>query len=99
MQNLLSSSLLSENIKIKIHRTIVLHFFFVCGCETWSLTLRDEHKLRVFGNRMLRRICGPKRDEVTGEWRRLPNENLDDLYCSLNVVRVIKSRRMRWVGM
>ena len=67
------------------------------GCETWSLTLREERRLRVFENRVLR-ICGPKRVEVTGEWRRLHNEELNDLYSSPNIVRVIKSRRMRCVG-
>ena len=68
------------------------------GCETWSLTLREERKLRVFENVVLRRIFGPRRDEVTGEWRRLRNEVLNDLYSSPNIVRVIKSRRMRWAG-
>ena len=68
------------------------------GCETWSLTLREEHRLRVFENRVLRRIFGPRRDEVTGEWRKLHNEELNDLYSSHNIVRVIKSRRMRWAG-
>ena len=68
------------------------------GCETWSLTLREERKLRVFKNMVLRRIFGPRRDEVTWEWRRLHNEQLNDLYCSPNIVRVIKSRRMRWAG-
>jgi len=67
-------------------------------CETWSLTLRDEPRLRVFENRVLRTIFGPKRDEVTGEWRKLHNEELNDLCCSPNIVRVIKSRRMRWEG-
>jgi len=62
------------------------------------LTLREERKLRVFENMVLRRIFGPRRDEVTGEWRRLHNEELNDLYSSLNIVRVIKSRRMRWAG-
>ena len=65
------------------------------GCETWSLTLREERRLRVFENRVLRRIFGLKRDEATGEWRNLHNEELNDLYCSPNIVRVIKSRRMR----
>ena len=68
------------------------------GCETWSLKLREERKLRVFENMVLRRIFGPRRDEVTGEWRRLHNEELNDLYCSPNIVRVIKSRRITWAG-
>ena len=97
MQNLLSSSLLSKNLKIKIHRITVLSVV-LCGCETWSLTLREERRLRVFGNRLLIRIFGSKRDEVTGEWRKLHNEELNDLYCSPNIVRVINSRRMRWAG-
>ena len=66
------------------------------GCETWSLTLREESKLRVFENMVLRRIFGPRKDEVTGEWRRLHNEELNDLYSSPNIVRVIKSRIVRW---
>ena len=67
-------------------------------CETWSLTLREEHRLRVFENRVLRRIFGPKRDGVTGEWGKLHNEELNDLYYSPNIVQVIKLRRMRWAG-
>ena len=68
------------------------------GCETWSLTLREEHRLRVFENWVLRRIFEPKRDEVTGEWKKLHNVDLNDLYSSPNIVRVIYSRRKRWTG-
>ena len=67
-------------------------------CETWSLTLREERRLRVFENRVLRKVFGPKRDEVTGEWRKLHNEKLNDLYTLPNIVPVVKSRRMRWAG-
>jgi len=94
VQNLLSSSLLSENIKIKIQRDKILPVV-LCGCETWSLTLRDQRRLRVFENRVLRRIFGPKRDEVIREWRKLHNEELNDVYSSPKIVRVIKSIRTR----
>ena len=74
------------------------HKLVLYGCETWSLTLRDERRLRVFENRVLRRVFGLKRDEVTGEWRKLHNEELSDLYSLPNIVRVVKSRRIRWAG-
>ena len=89
--------LLSKNLKIKIYRTIILPIVLY-GCETWLWTLREERKLRVFGNIVLRRIFGPRRDKVMGEGRRLHNEELNDLYSSPNIVRVIKLRRMRWAG-
>ena len=79
VQKLLSSTLLSKNLKIKIYRTIILPVVLY-GCETWSLNLREEHRLRVFEQRVLRGIFGPKRAWVTGEWRKLHNEELNDLY-------------------
>ena len=74
------------------------NFPVLYGCETWSLTLREEHRLKVFENRMLMRIFGPRRDEVTREWRKLHDEKLNDMYSSPSIVWVIQSRRMRWVG-
>jgi hypothetical protein len=68
------------------------------GCETWSLTLREKHRLRLSKNRVLRSVFGPKRDEVTGEWKKLHNEELHILYSSPNIIRQIRSRRMRWAG-
>jgi hypothetical protein len=89
--------LLSKNTKIRVYRTIILPVVLY-ACETWSLTLREEQRLRVFENRVLRRIFGSKRDEATGEWRRLHNEEINDVYSSPNIIWVIKSRRMRWTG-
>jgi hypothetical protein len=87
----LSSRLLSRNVKVKIYKTIILPVVLY-GYETWSLTLREEHRLRVFENRVLRRIFGPKEDEVTEEWRKLHNEELHSLYSSADIVRQVKSR-------
>ena len=87
-QNILSSSLLSKNIKIKIHRTIILSVVLY-GCNTWSLMLREVHRLKVYENRVLRRIFGPRRDEVIGEWRRLNKKELNGLYSSPNITWVI----------
>jgi hypothetical protein len=97
VQNLLSSRLLLKNLKITIYKTKILPVVLY-WCETWSLTIREEHRLRVFDNRVLRWIFGPKMDEVTGEWRKLHNEKLHDLYSWLSIIRIIKSRRMRWAG-
>jgi hypothetical protein len=77
---------LSRNVKVKIYKTIILPAVLY-GCESWSLTLREEHRLRVFENRLLRRIFGPRRGEVTGEWRRLHNEELNNLYLSPDIIR------------
>jgi len=97
VQNLLSSSLLSKNFKIKIYRTIIL-LIVLYVCESWSLALREEHRLSMFENRVLRKIFGARRDEVAGEWIKLHIEEINDLHASPNIVRVIKSRRMRWTG-
>jgi hypothetical protein len=94
---LLSSRLLSRNVKIKIYKTIILPVVLY-GCETLSLTLREGHKLRVFENKVLWRIFGLKMDDVTRGWRKLHNEELHGLYSSPSIIRVIKARRMRWVG-
>jgi hypothetical protein len=85
------------SFKIKIYKTIILPVVLY-GCETWFLTSREEHRLRVFENRVLRRIFGPKRDEVTGGWRQLHNEELYGLYSSPSIIRVMKARGMRWAG-
>jgi hypothetical protein len=96
VQNLFSSRLISKDLKIKIYKTVILPVMLY-GCETWSLTLREEHRLRVFENRLLRKIFGPKRKE-DGSRRKLHNDELHSLYPSPDIVRVIKSRRMRWAG-
>ena len=93
----MSSNLLSKYLKIKIHRTIILPVV-VYGCETWSLTLREERRLKVSEHRVVRRIFGPMRDEVTGEWRKLHNEEINGLYSSPSIVCVNKLRRIRWAG-
>jgi hypothetical protein len=89
VQSLLSSHLLSRNLKVKIYRTTVLPVVLY-GCETWSLTLTEEHRLRVFENRVLRRIFGSKRDEITGEQRKLHNRELHNLYSSPDIITQIK---------
>jgi hypothetical protein len=89
----LSSRLLSRNVKVKIYKNIILPIVLY-GCETWSLTLREEHRLRVFENRVLRRIFGPERDEVTGEWRKLHNEELRNLYSSPDIIRQVKANEV-----
>ena len=83
---------------MQCHKLIIILPVVLYGCETWSLTLREERRLRVFGNRVLRRVFGPKKDEIIREWRKLHNEELSDLYSLPNIVRVVKSRRMRWAG-
>jgi hypothetical protein len=93
VQNLLSSRLLSKHVKIKIHKTIMLPVVLY-GCETWSPILREEHRLRVFENRVLRRIFRPERDDTMRGWRKLHNEKLHKLSSSPNITRIIKSRRM-----
>jgi hypothetical protein len=85
-----------KDLTIKIYKTVILPVVLY-GCETWSLTLREEHRLRVFENRVLRRIFGPKREE-DGSWRKLHNGELHSLYSSPDIVKVIKSRRLSWTG-
>ncbi|KAJ4439437.1 hypothetical protein ANN_07561 [Periplaneta americana] len=97
VEELLSSSLLSKNLKVRIYKTVILPVVLY-GCETWTLTLREEHRLRVFENKVLRKIFGAKRDEVTGEWRKLNNTELHALYSSPDIIRNIKSRCLRWAG-
>jgi hypothetical protein len=96
VQNLLSSRLISKNLKIKIYKTVILPVVLY-ECETWSLTFGEDHRLTLFENSVLRKIFGPKREE-DGSLRKLHNDELHDPYSSPNIVRVIKSRRMRWAG-
>jgi hypothetical protein len=86
---------MSKDIKIRIHKNLILPAVLY-ACETWSLTLKEEHRLRVFENRVLRRIFVPKGDDVTGGWRKLHNEELHNLYSLPSIIRMFKSRRMRW---
>ncbi|KAJ4428700.1 hypothetical protein ANN_25693 [Periplaneta americana] len=97
LRKLLSSSLLSKNLNVRIYKTVILPVVLY-SCETWTLTLREEQRLRVFENKVLRKIFGAKRDEVTGEWRKLHNTELHALYSSPGIIRNIKSRRLRWTG-
>ncbi|KAJ4429502.1 hypothetical protein ANN_21671 [Periplaneta americana] len=97
VEKILSSSLLSKNLKVRIYKAVLLPVVLY-GCETWTFTLREEHRLRVFENKVLRKIFGAKRDEVTGEWRKLHNTELHALYSSPDIIRNIKSRRLRWAG-
>jgi hypothetical protein len=80
---------------MRIYTTIILPLILY-GCENWSLTLREEHRQEMFDDRVLRRIFGPKRHDVTGEWRKVHNKELQDLYSSPSIIRIIKARRMRW---
>jgi hypothetical protein len=84
------------NVKDKVHKTLIIPFVLY-GCETWFVSLREEHRLRFFERRFLKRMFGPKRDEVTGEWK-LHSEELHNLYSSTNFIRQMKSRKMRWAG-
>ena len=97
LEKILSSHLLSKKLKVNTYKTIILPFVLY-GCETWSLTLREEHRLMMFENKVLRKIFGAKRDEITGEWRKLHNAELHALYSSPNITRSLKSRRLRWAG-
>ncbi|KAJ4434249.1 hypothetical protein ANN_22799 [Periplaneta americana] len=97
VEKLLSSSLLSKNLKVRIYKTVILPVVLY-GCETWTLNLREVHRLRVFGNKVLRKIFGAKRDEVAGECRKLNNTELHALYYSPDIIKNIKSRRLRWTG-
>ena len=97
LESILMSRLLSKKLKISTYETIVLPVVFY-GCKSWSLTFTEEHRLRVFENKALRKIFGAKRGEITGEWRKLHNSEIPALYSSPNIIRNLKSRRLRWAG-
>ena len=98
LEKMLSSRLLSKKLKVKTYKTIVLPVVLY-GCKTWSLTLREEHRLRVFENKVHRKIFGAKKDEITCDWRKLHNAELHALYSSPNIIIIIiQSRRLRWAG-
>jgi hypothetical protein len=98
IQNLFSSHLVPKNFKTGIYKTVIFSVV-VYEFKTWSLTLREEHRLRVFENKVLRRIFGSRREEMMGGWRKPQNEELHNLYSSPSIIRMVKSRRMRWQGM
>ena len=97
VEKMLSSHLLSKKLKVNTYKTIILPVVLY-GCETWSLTFREDHRLRLFENKILGKIFGAKRDESTGELRKLHNAELHALYSSPNIIRSLKSRRLRWAG-
>ena len=97
VRNVLCSSLLFKDVEIHIHRTVIL-LFVLYGSETWSFTFREAHRLRVFENMLLRGIFGSKKEVFTGEWRKLHNEQLHDMYSAPDIIRVNQLRRMRWAG-
>ena len=97
LEKILSSHLLSKKLEVKTYKTIILPVVLY-GCGTWSLALIEEHRLRVFENKVFRKIFGAKRDEITGEWRKLHYAELHALYSSPNIIRNLKSRRLRWAG-
>ena len=97
LEKILSTRLLSKKLKVNTNKTIIL-MVVLYGCETCSFTLKEEHRLRVFENKVLRKICGAKKDEITGEWRKLYNAELHSLYSSPNIIRSLKSRRLRCAG-
>ena len=97
LEKISSSRLLFKKLKINTYKTIILPVV-LHGCDTWPLALREEHRLRVFENKVLRKLFGVKRDEITGEWRKFHNAELNALYSSPNIIRNLKSRRVRWTG-